>query len=163
MKTILFIIVGLIFLSESSFSQQQIGVRGGVYSNVSYRTFMDPSKAVELMLVDRYNGMQVTILSEQFKPTLFHLSDKLFMYTGFGAHVGFSSEKYRYDYHDDTFSPRRAGPLAGVDLACGLEYRWDKYPITIALDYNPFAELSFVDVFKLNVWNTGLTIRYSFK
>lgn len=163
MKTVLILIFSLVVMS--AFSQQQIGLRGGALSGISYRQFSDADHCVEVILADRYNGLQFSLLTERFKPVLIEHSENIFMYSGFGAHAGFSSSKhYLYDdyEHDDVYK-LRTGPLVGIDFVCGLEYRFNRYPITVGLDYNPYAEISFADIFRVDLWNFGTSVRYTFK
>jgi len=161
-KTSLFLLLIIVsFLTASA--QQQVGIRGGRNGSLSYRVFMEVDQAYEVKLVGRNNGLQFTVLNERFKPTLMKWSQNLFLYTGLGLHAGFSSSEQNFDEHDDKYTYNRTGPLAGVDFVCGLEYRVDKYPITVSLDINPYAEVSASDFFRLNIWNSGFSVRYTFK
>ncbi|PKP22383.1 MAG: hypothetical protein CVU05_04150 [Bacteroidetes bacterium HGW-Bacteroidetes-21] len=163
MKTLFIFIFSLAALT--AMAQQQFGIRGGELSGLSYRQFDDPDHCIEVLLADRYNGLQVSLFTENFRPVLTEYSENISLYTGFGAHAGFSSSKH-YLYNEDkedSFYRLRTGPLAGVDFVCGLEYRFNKFPVTVGIDYNPYAELSFADIFRVSIWNFGTTVRYTFK
>ena len=139
-----------------------IGIRGGESAGISLQLFSDESNAAQALLSFRKNGMQFTVLKEKYMPVLLNYSDHIFLYQGYGGHIGFErwynwkDDEWPYDYH------MRSAPLAGIEGVVGLEYRLFKCPLKFGLEYKPFAELSFHNVFRLNVWDFGVTIHYMF-
>jgi hypothetical protein len=115
------------------------------------------------MLSFRQHGMQLTVMKEYYRPIMLKNSDHIFGYYGWGGHLGFqwpSTDDYQWDYPPMAYS---AGPTAGIDAIIGAEYRFYKVPITLGMNFKPFAEVSFTRFFFLNLWDYGFSIKYSFK
>lgn len=147
-------------LSGMVSAQRQLGIRGGEFCNLSLRTFVNPAVAIEVALTDRHNGFHIAMLQEKFRPLDFPWEGDFVFYSGWGGHAGFASSRKYYHWSDETRT-YRWGPLAGADLTAGVEYRFQKIPLSAGLEYNPFAEFSVADFFYINVWNFGLTVRYA--
>jgi hypothetical protein len=142
--------------------QTAISLRSGVSSGISLQFFRDESKAIEGLLSFRNNGLQLTVIKEYYRPVLLKHSTHIFAFYGWGGHLGF--EWSTSHYHDD-FPPRvfSSGPSAGLDAIAGAEYRFYKVPVTLGLNFKPFAELSATRFFNLNLWDFGFIVRYAFK
>ena len=77
-------------------------------------------------------------------------------YLGPGAHIGFWNDKWKSNY------PERDGGIAiGVDGVIGLDYKINKAPINISLDWQPSFNFTGYSYFESG-WG-GLAIRYTLK
>lgn len=160
MKKHCYLLLIMMVVSGMVSAQRYVGIRGGEFCNLSLRTYTDPAVAIEVTLTDRHNGFHLALLQEKFRPLELPWEGDFVFYTGIGGHAGFASSK-RYDYDVDRTRSYRWGPLAGADFTAGIEYHFQKFPLSAGLEYNPFAEFSVADFFYLNVWNFGLTVRYA--
>lgn len=140
-----------------------IGIRGGESGGITAQMFKDEGSAIQALLSFRRTGVQFTVLTERYMPVLLNYSDHIFLYEGYGGHIGY--ERW-YKYHAGDWpnysEHMRTSPLIGIDGIVGLEYRLFKYPFKFGIEYKPFAELSLHHVFRLNLWDFGVTIHYTF-
>jgi hypothetical protein len=158
---LIFFIVTPLYINAQDY-QTAMSLRSGVSSGVSIQFFRDESKAIEGLLSFRNNGLQLTVIKEYYRPVLLKRSTHIFAFYGWGGHLGF--EWNNTDHHHD-FPPRvfSSGPSAGLDAMAGAEYRFYKVPVTIGLNFKPFAEISATRFFNLNLWDYGFTVKYTFK
>jgi len=153
MKTKQLFIISLImiFSLTSSFSQgynSGIGGRGGVYNGISFKHFISPSNAFEIVGAIYYNSLFVAGMYQMHTPIpeVYNLS----WYYGFGAHVGFLSNRYK---------PDEPGTQIGASGNLGLEYQFDGIPVTIGLDVIPALDV----ISHTRFWiGGGVAIRYVF-
>jgi hypothetical protein len=168
MKKILINIITLFFIIGHNITNAQdyqtaIGFRGGNTSGINFQFWSDETHALDGILSFRDNEIQMTILSEHYSPILLKRSTHIFGYWGWGGHLGYDwGNKYSNQLWD--YPPRvfRSGPAIGIDAVLGAEYRFYKVPITLGIDFKPFAEFSTTRFFSLNLWDFGLTARYAF-
>lgn len=93
----------------------------------NFKTFVgNRDRAIELLAYFN-NGFRVTGLYE-FHTDLTTQSN-LKLYVGFGGHVG---------YYDK--SGEKEGMSLGVDGVVGLDYKFNKIPLNLALDWQPSFE-----------------------
>jgi len=163
-KQLFFLILISPFLLKAQEYKSSIGFRGGESFGFTYRIFNNVENAAEALLSFRDGGMQLTAMKEIFNPALLKYSDHIFLYQGYGGHLGYSRWHYK-DIHDgDYFTryPVNMFPLLGIDGLIGIEYRIYKYPLTMDIGFKPFAELGGRRFFKLSLWDFGFTVRYTF-
>lgn len=153
-----FVILFLVSHVFSSFAQQKyhtaVGLRGGYPSGVTVKQFLSGNSAAEGILSFGWGGIGVTGLYQLHNPVP-DLPGLVWFYGG-GAH--FATAK------SDKNSPFAGGMggevYLGVDGIVGLEYVFAEAPISVSLDILPILNL----VTDVGVWfNTGLSIRYTFK
>jgi hypothetical protein len=162
-KKILLLLLATPLLLQAQDYTKAIGFRGGESWGFTVSLFSDEKNAAEALLSFRNGGMQLTAMKETFMPVLLNYSTHIFFYKGYGGHLGFvrtnreGKDTYSSDYHR-----RRSFPLAGIDGVLGLEYRLYKYPLTAGFDFKPFAELGGSRIFRLDLWDFGFIIRYTF-
>ena len=161
MKTKLAFLISLLSLISFCISAQNIpmtlGLRSGEAWGFTCRIPENENTATEGMFTFRDRGMQLTILKEQVIPVLLKRSSHFFAYYGFGGHFGYVRHR-PWDEHAHWLN---AGPVIGVDYAAGLEYRTFKHPLSFALEYKPYAELSATRFFRINLWDFAFTFRYT--
>jgi hypothetical protein len=85
------------------------------------------------------------------------------MVYGYGAHAGFFySSDYKFLYNRIFYPDRRFSPVAGIDGFGALEYRLNSFPLTFAIDYKPFFEISPYQYFKISIWDMAFALKYRF-
>ena len=126
--------------------QTAIGVKGFPFG-VDFKTFVGRrGRAIEL--IGYFNdGFRLTGLYE-FHGKL-NAPGNLKWYLGIGAHGGFY-EKGEED-----------GIMAGFDGVIGLDYKFSKLPLNLALDWQPSLETVTPD-FEFQAGRGGLAIRLAF-
>ncbi|MCB8994445.1 MAG: hypothetical protein H6538_02435 [Bacteroidales bacterium] len=167
MKRVLVSIIVLCLFYSLTLAQnfgREAGVRGGITSGITYRQYLENNFSYEGLLSIRKDGMQFTLLRQIHEQTLFEYSDNLYFVYGYGAHAGFFYDyQYRvFLYSQLTYQERRFSPVAGIDGYAALEYRFPNFPVSIALDYKPFFELSAYQFFKISIWDMAFAVKYRF-
>jgi len=162
------IIIGLLIICLFSKAQdynQAVGIRGGVFSGVSYKIFKTEQMSYEGIVSTNYGGIRFVGLKQLSKPTLTQYSDKIFFIHGFGGHAGFYSN-YRINHFLTPVSMRSRQSLnyvvIGMDAFFGLEYRVIKYPVTFGLEIIPFFDLFGPNYFNMNLGDLALSVKYTF-
>lgn len=130
-----------------------IGLRGGFFSGLTVKHFLDERNALEGLLSTRWSGFDITGLYEVHDQA-FNVP-RLNWYYGGGAHIGFWDGSHVNWAHDT-----RSYTVIGVDGILGIEYNFADVPINIGLDWKPTLNLIGHDGF----WGDGgaLSIRYIF-
>jgi hypothetical protein len=169
MKNQKLIIILFLFasLSIQAFSQnymREAGFRGGLTSGLTYRYYLEDNLAYEALLSFRNGGMQMTLMRQIREVTLTEYADNLYFTYGLGAHAGFfyTNKNSFLWYNDFYYTDRKFSPVIGIDGYAGIEYRVDSFPITVGLDYKPFFEFSTQQIFRIRIWDLGLTLKYRF-
>ena len=166
MKKIILLILALasitIFPADAQRMDQNytsaLGIKiwGHEEAGISYKHFLNgfPNNAVEGLGYFWYNGVRFTGLYE------FHFdmgAPGLRWYVGPGAHLGIYNDKY----HDKYVSSGNGGALIGIDGVIGLDYKFDKAPISLSLDWQPSFEFGTTNAFQA-AWG-GIGLRYTIK
>ena len=151
----------ILFLTSQVFTsaaqqkyQTAIGLRGGYPSGVTLKQFLSKDSAAEGILSFGWGGIGVTGLF-QLHNTVPDLPGVVWYY-GLGAHFATAKSD-----QNSPFAGGLGGELyLGADGIIGLEYVFEKAPISVSLDILPLLNL----VNDFGVWfNTGLSLRYAFK
>lgn len=144
-----------------------VGLRGGISSGFVFKGFMDEQDAFHALLSFRDNGMQATFLVEKYRPVWLDHTDRLFLFTGYGGHVGYtrwykhfeaSTSPLEADFYD-----RRSSPVIGADVIAGLEYRLYTHPFAFTFECKPFVELFGQRFLDVNVVDFAFSARYTFQ
>ena len=152
------IIVLAIFISVFSGAKAQdyenaIGLRGGLFSGLTFKHFISNKAALEGLLETRWGGFNITGLYE-VHANAFDV-DRLNWYYGAGANIGFYSGKNTpWGTLGTSYS------LIGIDGILGIEYNIPDIPINISIDCKPVLSL----VGYTDFWADGaaISIRYIF-
>ncbi len=154
-KIIIFLFVCLFFFSNSVHAQSMgrsyktaLGIKVWDGAGITFKTFVSEKNAIELIGYFYKYGSRLTGLYEIHGNI--DGAPGLKWYLGPGVHVGFYNEKY--------FGISRA--IAGIDGVLGLDYKINKAPINISLDWQPSIEFADNRGF-IGSWG-GLGIRYTF-
>lgn len=155
------IIITLFAMTAKSQSMGQsyttaLGVKvWGDGAGVSLKHFISNNHALEGIGYFWDGGTRITGLYE------FHFdidgAPGLKWYVGPGVHVGFYNERYYYSNNNYNNS---GGSYVGIDGVLGLDYKFNKAPINLSLDWQPSIE--FASGRGLNGGWGGLGIRYTF-
>ena len=143
-----------------------VSLRLGLSSGITYQHLIDDFRGYKGMLSYREGGLQVTALLESYRPLYLKSTDKMFYYTGMGAHIGFTRYPPKFRYNINPFryysGEGRFAPVIGLDAIIGLEYRLDRAPLEFSLDVKPFFELFGQTIFRLSLFDFGLSIKFTF-
>jgi hypothetical protein len=131
-----------------------LGLRGGYPSGITVKQFLTDFTAVEGVFSFGWGGFGVT--------GLYQIHNKIpdapgfEWYYGAGAHLATAKSD-----GNSPFAGSMGGELyLGVDGIVGVEYVFESAPISISLDILPILNI----VNDIGLWfNTGLSIRYTFK
>lgn len=161
-----FLILPILVISQDYTGS--VGARGGYSSGIDFKGFMEEDRAMEALLSWRDGGMQFTMLLETYRPVFLEYSDHMFLYMGYGAHVGYTRwyKRYKDDNviygHPTYFYQRRSSPIIGADAIAGLEYRMYRFPMAVGLDVKPFAELFGENFINIHLMDLAFSLRYTF-
>jgi len=167
-KAIILCFLVVPFMLASQDYTGSAGFRGGYSSGIGFKGFMDEEKALEALVGWRDGGMQFTMLLETYRPVFLGYSEHVFLYLGYGAHVGFTRwyERYQGDVyingHPTYHYSRHSSPVIGADAIAGLEYRMYRVPLAFGLDIKPFVEFFGESFISLNPMDMGFSVRYTF-
>lgn len=140
MKKILTLFILSLFISPTLYAQDYqnaVGLRGGLFSGLTFKHFNSENVALEGILSTRWSGFEVTGLYEIHTPA-FHVSGMNFYYGG-GAHLGFYNGDNTNGVWGDT---GKSYTLIGIDGILGLDYKIPGAPIDLSLDWKPAFNLS---------------------
>jgi len=143
---------------------REAGFRGGISAGLTFRQHLHDHMSYEALLSFRQAGMQFTVLRQVHETTLAEYANNFFLVYGYGGHVGYYfTDRYRTAYWNEIYYPyRRFSPLIGVDGYAALEYRFETIPISLAIDYKPFFEVSMYQFFRLQIWDFAFAFKYRF-
>ena len=170
MKKVAIILI-ILSLSTSSFAQmyeKQVGLRLGVTSGISGKIIKNDRTAIEGILGFRDGGIQMYGLVESYHPLIKTNKTHWMIYFGGGAHMGYVNgymKERRWSntagyYYEEI---KVVGMVLGLDGIIGTDYTFNKVPITLTLEFKPYLELQDFWNFKVNFWDVGFGIKYSFK
>ena len=83
--------------------KHELGLRLGLSSGISYTMHVDQFRAYKGLLSFREGGVQITAMIESSRPLYVNFTDKLYYYTGIGAHVGFTRYQPRRGFFTNPF------------------------------------------------------------
>ncbi len=155
MKRLIIVLLFAFTVFSQSYAQEYntgIGLRGGFFSGLTVKHFLDPQNAIEGILSSRWHGFDLAGLYEVHNPVLNVIG--LNWYYGAGAHMGFWDGDDVDWGNDDNYT------VIGLDGILGIEYSFTEIPVNIGIDWKPalnvFGHSSF--------WGDGgaISVRYIF-
>lgn len=166
MKYLKFIIAAALFTMSGGIHAQQlktghtyntaVGVRALGTSGLSIKHFTKHATAFEGIVGFYPNSFSVTLMVERYSPA-FDVAG-LNWYYGLGGHMASRSDFGRYDGR----YRRETSELGlGVDGIFGIEYKIERIPIAVSLDFKPFLEVA-TDGHAFMALDPGLGIKVTF-
>lgn len=152
LAAVLFVFIPSIALAQDY--STGIGVRGGIFSGISYKKFVSPANAFEIAVALHRRGPYIAGMY-QIHANAFD-APGLNWYYGPGANIGFYEGRYSGPWFDND---DRSYVVIGINGVLGLEYKIEEIPITIGADIIP--ALNITDHFGLWIGG-GITLRYVF-
>ncbi len=160
--------ISMVLLTAKSLMAQEvshtIGLRIG-HGGISYKYVEDNYRGFETILAFRDNGIQFIGLVQTYKPIKTDRINNLFLYYGAGGHAGYKGVSKTYARNDGNgcylYSDTRYNPVFGFDGIVGGEYHFYSIPLVLSLDYKPFIEFFGEKMVRLDLWDFGLTLRYT--
>jgi hypothetical protein len=147
-------------------SKHAISGRVGLSSGIAYQLMVDDFRGYKGMMSFRDGGIQITALIESYRPLYLKFTDKMYYYTGMGAHIGFTRWPHQRGFIANPFRYYRGkghfAPVIGMDAIIGLEFRLSRIPLTFSLDAKPFFELFGQNIFRLSLFDIGLSVKIHF-
>jgi len=139
-----------------------IGIRlGGLTQGLTVKHFINTNSALEGILSFGNGSVFINGLYE--KQTAIANAPGLSWFYGGGAHIGFYNDNDYFYYKNRGnkyyYSSEGSAVFLGIDMILGLEYKFQKAPITIGLDIKPFFD--FVSSFP-GYWDGALSARFAF-
>lgn len=163
-KTIIIIFTVLSANAIGQFYPLEAGGVGGVSSGLSFRAYLDEDLSYETLLSFRGNGAQLHLFRQEHNELHMTEDGSINLVYGFGSHAGFYySDQYTVFFQNINYGRRVFSPVIGADGFLGLEYRFNDLPLSFGLNYKPYMELSWRQIFTVNLWDFGFTLKYRFK
>lgn len=152
---VFFLFLLAVILSTTARSQSMghsyktaLGLKVWDGAGISLKTFAAPNKAIEVIGYFWRQGTRITGLYEIHGNI--EGAPGLKWYVGPGVHVGFYDRKYYTDNRT----------VGGIDGVLGLDYKINKAPLNLSIDWQPSFEFGENRGFA-GSWG-GLGIRYTF-
>ncbi len=133
-----------------------VGVRGFGTSGLTIKHFYKRATALEGILGFYPNAVSATLLVEKYTPA-FDVAG-LNWYYGIGGHIASQSDVGR---RDGLYRRETSAFGLGVDGIFGIEYKIEKVPIAMSLDFKPFFEVA-TDGHTFMALDPGLGIKVTF-
>lgn len=138
-------------IEQGTSYKQAIGLKFPLGFSVTYKNFVTNTHSVEAQLTSWNKGFRVAGLYE-FNFFSFPSVPSLAWFVGPGVHAGFWKEQYSKTYNSKAD--------LGIDGILGLDYKFDKIPINVSLDWQPAVTL--VGSAGFTPAYGGLAVRYTF-
>jgi len=160
----------LVFSTEPAQAQQYDrsgGVRLGGSSGLTFKKFIVNEQAIEAIVSNRENGIQLTVMYLMHQPMNVSFNDNFFFYYGVGGHVGSENhggiDKELSNTDPTNFNYAEKSYLTmGIDGMIGIEYRMLNVPITLSLDLKPYLNYLGFKKVKADFWDASIAIKYVF-
>jgi hypothetical protein len=156
----------LLCLSTGAFSQfyaKEVGLSGGYTAGVVFRVNIEEDLSYEAQLGYRDQGAIFSMVRQQHLEIGMNQAGNWKFIYGFGAHAGFYfTNSYRILFREIYFGRDIFTPVVGMDGYLGIEYQLVDTPVSFGVDFQPFMEISLKQLFGLNLWDFGVTVKYRF-
>ena len=160
------LIIILLTCSGTAFSQfyaKEFGIRGGYSSGFTFRVNLDETLSYEGQLAYRDNGAIFSVIRQRHQELGMDRHGNWDFVYGFGPHVGFyMTSSYRILFREVYFGREIFTPVFGFDGYMGIEYKLVEAPVSFGINFQPFMEISLKQLFGINLWDFGITVKYRF-
>ncbi|MBW6459956.1 MAG: hypothetical protein K0B08_05225 [Bacteroidales bacterium] len=173
-KYLIISVIALILLSTGEIfaqhTQKQAGFRFGGTTGFTGRIITANDFAYEMIVGFRSGGAQLYLLFEARRPVFYRKLENIYFYYGGGVHGGYVRWNDSRNALDPAYYPdyrfdnryRYSGPAVGIDGVAGLECNFKSIPVSLGVEFKPFAEMYGPYLFRINFWDFGFHIRYNF-
>lgn len=159
-------VILLLCLPATALAQMEIkevGIRGGYTSGVTFRVNLEEALSYEGQLGYRDQGAIFTVIRQQHTEMGMDRHGNWDLLYGFGAHAGFYfTDSYRIFFREVYFGRDIFTPVVGFNGYVGIEYQLVETPVSFGISYQPFVEISLKQLFGVNFWDFGFTVKYRF-
>lgn len=166
MKTIklflLLIFAAIGSLTNAQEFKQVAGIRLGLSPGFEYRIFADAENSYKFLLSTRDRGIQFHVFKEFHNYDMFDFTDQLVFFYGGGLHAGYERWDIKYYDHYSQWYTTHTAFIVGLDALVGLEYIFDKAPISVGVEVKPYFEFFGQEFFDLQLFDFALTAKYLF-
>lgn len=149
-------------LAMAQYSEEAIGIRGGVTAGVEYRFYTDNNISYKFLLGTRDNGLRLHAMKEFHQYELFNFTDQLVFYYGFGVHLGYQRWDKYYVSYNSSWTEEKTALVAGADALAGVEYQFYSAPVSIGMEVKPYVDVFGRDVFDVTFFDMAFTVKYFF-
>jgi hypothetical protein len=161
-----YIILFLLCLSSAAFSQfyaKEVGIRGGYTSSITFRVNLEEDLSYEAQLGYRDKGAIFTMIRQKHRPMGMDRAGNWDFIYGFGMHAGFYfTDTYRILFREVYFGREIFTPVIGMNGYVGIDYQLEELPMSLGVSFQPFMEISLKQIFGINFWDVGFSVRYRF-
>ncbi len=146
----LFVVLVICVQAQSTY-KQAAGVKfpGGL--SFTYKKFITEENNIEAQFTTWNKGLRVSGLYE-FNFYSFNTVPGLAWFTGPGVHIGFWKDEFQKDYNSKAD--------VGIDGIIGFDYKFDKIPLNMSVDWQPSITLAGTTGFTPAYG--GVAVRYTF-
>lgn len=160
---IILIILAPSFTAFSQFHAKEVGMRGGYTSSITFRINLEEDLSYEAQLGYRDNGAIFTLIRQKHSPMGMDRAGNWDFIYGFGMHAGFYfTDTYRILFREVYYGRQLFTPVAGMNGYLGVDYQLEELPLSFGVSFQPYMELSLKQIFGVNLWDFGFSVRYRF-
>ncbi|MEO9803176.1 MAG: hypothetical protein ABJF04_08020 [Reichenbachiella sp.] len=143
------------------------GIRLGGSSGLTFKKFIVDEQAIELIISNQKNGIQLTGMFLMHQPMHVSFNENFYFYYGVGGHVGVEEhdnlDKILSNNDPTMFLYEEKSYLTlGIDGMIGIEYRMLSVPITLSIDSKPYLNYVGLRKVKADFWDASIAIKYVF-
>jgi len=162
-RTLLAFIIGFMLLPWKGQAQTDYaaGTRVGNSTGFSMRYFKDEDMVIEGLLTFRHGGIQVTGIWERYRPLFNIPGGDITIYYGLGGHIGINRWAGFFG-NTDLARNKYYIPSIGVDGMLSFNYELSNIPLSLSLDYKPYAGLFEPNFLAIHGGDMAVAIRYHF-
>jgi hypothetical protein len=158
---LLFFISCGIFANSQDF-KQAVGIRLGWSPGFEYRIFSNDLHSYKFLLSTRDHGVQLHLFKEFHQYDMFTFTDQLVFFYGAGVHAGYERWDVIHYNNNSQWYDTHSAFLAGLDGLVGLEYFFNKAPISLGIEAKPYFEFFGQEFFDIQLFDFGFTVKYLF-
>lgn len=157
------VLIGLAGTAFGQFYPMEVGFRGGYSLGATFRANIEEDLSYEGQLVYRNQGAIFTMLRQKHKEIGMDRNGNWELIYGVGMHGGFYfTDSYRIFWKEIHYSQNLFTPVIGFDGYIGVDYTLEVLPISFGCSFQPYMEISLMQIFGLNLWDFGIHVRYKF-
>ena len=149
--------------ASAQYQKKEVGIRLGYTSGIAFRVNLTEDLSYEGQVGYRDKGAIFTIIRQNHMEIgMDRFGNWDFIY-GMGAHTGFYfTDSYKIFFKEVYFGREIFTPVIGFNGYVGVEYSLVDTPVSFGVSYQPFMEISLKQLFGVNFWDFGFSVKYRF-